>query len=262
MKAILLAGILMLSGFPQTTQSPVKNEQEHGKKETKPTNKTPSKIAEPTTPITTSVSQPTPNAQENDAKEKAGSWPLWTDIFWPTWLLVIVTAIAVGAALRTLGAINAQVKEMKSTGVQTDKLIAESISQTKSLVQQAESLAKSAYHLGESANATYQSADAMGNIASKIAVSTEAATASVSAINKQMRAYLFVVVGSGAYQERPNVKFAASPTLVNAGNTLRTRSRIGPKRPSCQFPSRMISHSHFQKSLLVVRHLDLIRMLR
>jgi hypothetical protein len=124
------------------------------------------------------------------------------------------------AALKTLRAINAQVIEMRETGKQTDQLIKESVAQTKSLVQQAESLAKSAYHLGESANATYRSASAMENIAEKIAVSTEAATASVSAINKQMRAYICVVIGSAIYQERPkNMKFQAVPSIVNAGLT-------------------------------------------
>lgn len=219
MKALLLAMVLMINGLP-TTQSPVKNEQEHGKKEAKPSHKTPDSAAESTSPVTAPLSRPTPNPQASDAKEKAGSWPSWTDIFWPTWLLVIVTAIAVGAALKTLGAINAQVAEMRATGIQTDKLIKENIAQTQSMSQQADSLAKSAYHLGESANATYQSASAMEKIADKIAASTEAATASVSAINKQMRDYLFVLVGSGTVQNRANNwKFASSPTLRNAGNT-------------------------------------------
>ncbi len=220
MKAILLAAILIVSGLPQAIQSPMKKEQEHGKKETKPANKSPNAVTESASPVATPISQPAPNPQANDAKEKPSSWPAWTDIFWPTWVLVIVTAFAVAAALKTLGSINAQVEEMKSTGVQTDKLIAESMAQTKSLVEQSQSLAKSAYYLGESSNATYRSASAMEKVADKIAVSAEAATASVSAINQQMRAYISVVIGSATYQERTkNLKFQAIPSVINAGLT-------------------------------------------
>src|SRR5260370_8429581 len=97
--------------------------------------------------------------QETKPKEQSKWWPpppLW-DIFWPTCALVIFTAFTVRYALKTLKAIREQVEEMKKTGVQTDKLITESIAQTTSLVQQAQSLAQSAYHLRESANATYRS---------------------------------------------------------------------------------------------------------
>jgi hypothetical protein len=207
MKAIVfLAAILMLSGLPQTTQSPVKNEQEHSKKEAKPPNKNPSSVAKPTSPVTTPISQPTPNPQASDTKEKAGSWPPRTDIFWPTWLLVIVTAIAVAAALKTLGAINAQVAEMRATGIQTDRLISENIAQSTSMQKSV-------------AEAT-RLASAMEVVAKEIAISSEAATASVSAINKQMRAYLSVIIGSAIFQERQKgLKFEGKPTVINTGNT-------------------------------------------
>jgi hypothetical protein len=177
----------------------------------------------PTTSETPTVANNLPATEKQDSPKEQSKWwvppPPW-DIYWPTIGLVIGTGFAVWAALKTLRAINAQVVEMRETGKQTEKLIQENIAQTQSMSQQADSLAKSAYHLGESANATHRSASAMERIAEKIAASTEAATASVSAINKQMRAYLFVVVGSGAFQDRAsNLKFAAAPTLVNAGNT-------------------------------------------
>jgi hypothetical protein len=224
MKAILLAAVLMLNGLPQTVQSPVKNEQEHGKKEAKPPDKTPSFVTEPTSPVTAPVSQPTPNPQASDAKEKAGSWPPWTDIFWPTWILVFVTALAVAAALKTLGAINAQVEEMKGTGVQTDKLITESIAQSKSLLEQSQSLAKSAYHLGESAAGAHRSARAMEEVGNHIAKSVEAARDSVTALRErtaqQMRAYITVNIGGAMYQERQrNVRFEGKPMLINTGHT-------------------------------------------
>ncbi len=177
----------------------------------------------PATRETPTVVNNLPATEKQESPKEQSKWwvppPPW-DIYWPTIGLVLASGFAVVAALKTLRAINAQVIEMQATGKQTDQLIRESIAQTKTLVQQAESLAKSAYHLGESANATYRSASAMENVAEKIAVSTEAATASVSAINKQIRAYLFVLVGSGTIQNRAsNLKFAASPTLLNAGNT-------------------------------------------
>lgn len=119
---------------------------------------------------------------------------------------MFVTIIAVRAALKTLGSINAQVDEMRKTGEQTDKLIAENIAQSKSLEKSV-------------AEAT-RSAAAMEKIATEMTVSSKAATASVSAINMQMRAYLCVVIGSGTYQEREkNLRFEVRPLLINAGHT-------------------------------------------
>jgi hypothetical protein len=210
MKVIVLITSLAINGLFQTAPSPVKNEQQHNKKEAKPAGETRSSTTEPTSPITAPVGQPTPNSQTSDTKEKPGSWPPWTDIFWPTWILVIVTGFAVGAALKTLGAINAQVVEMRETGVQTDKLIAENIEQSKSMQQ---SVAEAA-----------RLASAMEIVANEIAVSSKAATESVVALRErtaqQMRAYLCVIIGGGTYQHRAsNLKFAASPTLINAGHT-------------------------------------------
>ena len=205
MIVILLTVALATNGFLQTSPSPVKNEQEQSKKVAKPPNATP-RGTEPTPLVTAPVRQPTPNPQASDAKEKVGTWPPWTDIFWPTWVLVVVTAIAVVAALKTLVAINAQVVEMRETGVQTDKLIAENIAQSKSLER--------------SVTEAGRSATAMEFVAKEIAVSSKAAMASVSAINQQMRAYLCVVIGTAIYQERPkNMKFQAVPSIVNAGLT-------------------------------------------
>jgi hypothetical protein len=63
-------------------------------------------------------------------------------------------------------------------------------------------------------------AAAMEQVAKDIAVSSQAATASVSAIGQQMRAYICVVVGTAIYQERGrSMKFQAVPSIVNAGLT-------------------------------------------
>src|ERR1700756_3699451 len=73
--------------------------------------------------------------KQNSANEQSKWWPPpppW-DIYWPTWVLVIITELAVRAAIKTLGSINAQVDEMRKTGEQTDKLIAENIAQSKSM---------------------------------------------------------------------------------------------------------------------------------
>lgn len=166
------------------------------------------------------MKQPPPSAQTNDARDKSNGWPAWGDIFWPSWALVIVTVVAVRAALKTLGSINAQVDEMRKTGAQTDKLIAENIAQSQVLRQQAEFLGKSAYHLGESVAEANRSASAMESIAKEISVSSKAALASVTAINQQMRAYLCVIIGAALYQERAkSLKFQAVPSIVNAGLT-------------------------------------------
>ena len=67
-------------------------------------------------------------------------------------------------------------------------------------------------------------ASAMENVAKDIAVSSKAAAESVIAVRErtaqQMRAYLCVIVGSGTFQDRANnLKFVASPTLINCGHT-------------------------------------------
>lgn len=65
-----------------------------------------------------------------------------------------------------------------------------------------------------------RSAAAMEKVAEHIEISAAAATASVSSINQQMRAYLCAVIGGATYQERPkNLRFQASPQIINAGLT-------------------------------------------
>lgn len=60
-------------------------------------------------------------------------------------------------------------------------------------------------------------ASAVEIVAKEIAVSSKAATASVSAINRQMRAYVCVVTGSAVHQDRiKNLKFQAIPSIINA----------------------------------------------
>jgi hypothetical protein len=67
------------------------------------------------------------------ALEAISNWglppSLW-DIYWPTVALVVVSGLAVLAALSTLRAIKAQVVEMHKTGEQTEKLIQEATAQS------------------------------------------------------------------------------------------------------------------------------------
>ncbi len=135
--------------------------------------------------------------------------PPW-DIYWPTLVLVVITGLAVRAAIKTLGSINAQVEEMRKTGEQTDKLIAENIAQSTAMQK---SVAEAA-----------RLASAMEVVSKEIVVSSKAATESVIALKertaKQMRAYLCVNIGGGDYQDRTkNFKFASRPILLNAGHT-------------------------------------------
>ncbi len=213
---VLIPALIIVAALTQAPASVSQGQQAPAKNKSDVAKQSPVMRGEPSTTV---VNNPGLTEKHESPKEQSKWWippPPW-DIYWPTIGLVIGTGFAVWAALKTLRAINAQVVKMRETGKQTDKLIAESIAQTQTLVQQAESLAKSAYHLGESANATYRSASAMESVAEKIAVSTEAAMASVSAIGQQMRAYICVDIGSAIYQERTkNMKFQAVPSIVNA----------------------------------------------
>lgn len=130
---------------------------------------------------------------------------LW-NIYWPTFALVIVTAIAVSYAVKTLRAIRDQVGEMQKSSKQTDTLIHEQVQQTN--------------HMAMTVSEAGRSADAMNKIAETMAISADAAAQSVSAIRLQMRAYVTVIIGGAAFQERAkNIKFAGIPTVLNTGNT-------------------------------------------
>ncbi len=170
------------------------------------------------------LNNPSPPEKQQETKEQANGRPSFWDIYWPTLALVLVTGVAVIYAIKTMRAIREQVQEMRSAGKQTDKLVSESIAQTKTLVQQAESLAQSAYHLGESAAGAHRSARAMEEVATHIANSVEAARDSVAALRErtaqQMRAYLTVIVGTAVYQEEAkNTRFLGLPLLLNTGHT-------------------------------------------
>lgn len=129
-----------------------------------------------------------------------GKW----DIYWPTAGLLVVTGVAVVSALLTLKAIRDQVAEMQKSSVQTDALIEEQIAQSRSLERWVSEASRSA--------------TAMEEVSRHIQVS--AATASVSSLNQQMRAYLCAVIGGGVFQERSkNLKFQASVSIINAGPT-------------------------------------------
>jgi hypothetical protein len=191
------------------------------KKQSPPTQKSnvSQDVHEPRETVTIINNSP-PSDNQHENKGQSTGWPSFWDIYWPTVAVVIVTCIAVWSAVKTLRAIQQQVVEMRKTGEQTDKLISENIAQTKSLKEQAQSLARSAYHLGESAAGAHRSAQAMEYIAEQIELSTKAASASVNAINQQMRAYICVVIGHAVFQERTkNLRFQAFPSIVNAGLT-------------------------------------------
>jgi hypothetical protein len=65
-----------------------------------------------------------------------------------------------------------------------------------------------------------RSAKAMEQVAKDIGVSAKAATESVAALNKQMRAYLTVIIGLAVYQDREKgLKFEGKPTMMNTGLT-------------------------------------------
>lgn len=150
--------------------------------------------------------------QQRIANEQAKWWPPpppW-DIYWPTLALVIATGLAVRYALKTLNAIKDQVNEMRESGKQTDKLIAENIAQSKSMEK---SVAEAARLAG-----------AMERIAGDIAVSSKAAVDSVAALRErtaqQMRAYVTVNIGTAVYQERnKGLRFEGKPLLINTGHT-------------------------------------------
>jgi hypothetical protein len=148
------------------------------------------------------VTEPSPNPQANDGAQKF-KWPPFSDIFWPSWALVIVTALAVRYAVKTLRAINAQVKEMQTTGQQTDKLIQEA-------TRQSEEAAKLAHAM----EATAKGIDASTKVGmDSVAIGTQRSA-------QQLRAYICVAVGGAFYQERAkNLKFIAQTLLINTGNT-------------------------------------------
>lgn len=69
-----------------------------------------------------------------------------------------------------------------------------------------------------------RAATAIEALGVSVAASARTAAESVATLKErtalQMRPYLSVIIGSAAYQERDkNIKFAAHPTLINAGNT-------------------------------------------
>lgn len=63
--------------------------------------------------------------------------------------------------------------------------------------------------------------------ASRSATAMETIAANIQSGNHAvLRAYVSVVVGTAAYQERPNTKFAGSPTVINSGFTQARNVRI------------------------------------
>jgi hypothetical protein len=194
----LVLAVVLWGAYPQS----VPQKQGQTKTQENPTRQIPLSTTKPATAVPIPVAEPSPNPEANESTHKS-KWPPLSDIFWPSWALVIVTALAVRYAIKTLGAIKAQVEEMQTTGQQTDKLIQEAI-------RQSEEAAK----LAKAMEATAKGIEASTKVGmDSVAIGTQRSA-------QQLRAYICVAVGGAVYQERAkNLKFLAQSTLVNTGNT-------------------------------------------
>ena len=93
-----------------------------------------------------------------------------------------------------------------------------------------------------------RTAVAIENVANATTASAKSATESVVAVRErtamQMRAYLTVVVGGGAYQEgEKNIRFAAKPLLVNTGHT--PARKVGYRAKAAILPAPLPEDFHF-----------------
>lgn len=206
MQALLAAALLLSIASPSTMYAQGHNSLEN--------QQSASKQANSRSPIALQVGRAAPKPRNESAKTRTQDWHLgFSPPSWSNWALVIIAFIAATVAISTLRAINAQVVEMRNTGVQTDKLINENIAQSRSMA--------------ESVNETARSARAMEGIAKSLeitaAASQQAAVAahqSIDNLRQQMRAWLTVIIGGGVYQERDkNLKFDARPLILNTGLT-------------------------------------------
>lgn len=211
----LALAIVFWATYPQS----VPRKQGQTKTQDNPTLQIPSPATRPAAPVPVPVTEPSPNPQANEPAKKF-KWPPFSDIFWPSWALVIVTALAVRYAVKTLRAINAQVKEMQTTGQQTDKLIQEAI-------RQSEEAAKLAHAM----EATAKGIDASTKVGMEsVAIGTERSA-------QQLRAYVCVEVGTAFYQERSKgIKFAGQTFMLNTGNTPAHNVRFRAKAAVLPFP--------------------------
>jgi hypothetical protein len=71
-------------------------------------NQGPSPTSVPSTGIPSEVDQFPANEQKQATQNKSNTWPPMADPFWSNWALVIISAFAVRAALRTLGILREQ----------------------------------------------------------------------------------------------------------------------------------------------------------
>jgi hypothetical protein len=206
MRVLLIAVVLFSVVSPPTAYT----QQREAKKNQQSASVTP----DPCPPVNVVIGQSTPEPQTESTKSQPQNWYQW---FWPpvwsNWALVAIAAITAKAAIRTLRAIDAQVVEMRKTGEQTDKLIAENIAQSKSMA--------------ESVRETARFASGMEGVAKSLEVTAEASQQaaavskqSVANLRQQMRAWLTVIVGGGMPQDRTkNQKFDARPAIHNSGLT-------------------------------------------
>jgi len=161
---------------------------------------------------TESAKPPSPYPQslenKNDSKEQSKWWPpppAW-DIYWPTFGLLIATGIAVWTAVRTLKDMDAQIREMRATGQQTDALIKENIAQSASLER--------------SVRETARFATAMEGVATSLEATAELSGETVKGLRQQMRAYVTTSIGGALFQERAKkIRFGASVLFNNNGLT-------------------------------------------
>jgi hypothetical protein len=174
------------------------------------------KTMEPT-PVTVNVTQVPSQAQKEKPQASSYDWPQ----ICANWALVVIGAFAAFAAIKNLNAIEAQVIEMRKTGEQTDKLIKENIVQSEYLKRYVEE--------------TSRSAAAMEGVAKSLETTVETSAGTLQGLRKQMRAYLTVIIGGGACQNREiGLHFDGKPTILNTGLTparnvrTRTKSAILP----------------------------------
>jgi hypothetical protein len=89
--------------------------------------------------------------------------------------------------------------------------------------EQAEAMER---HIGESA----RSATAMESVAKSLQTTAEVSSESIKALSKQMRAYLFVNIGTAVFQDRAvGLKFEGKPLLINTGHTPARKIRFNAK---------------------------------
>jgi len=206
MRVLLVAIMLCSAASPSSIYAQKGEPQEHQKSSSPSSN--------PGSSINVTASQPRSEPQKDGTKGQSQDRYEW---FWPPmwsdWALVIVAAITAHYAIRNLRAIEAQVDEMRKTGAQTDALIRENIAQSRAMIASVEQATRSAA-------AMEGVAESLKTTATASLQSTETSRQMLKNLNQQFRAWITVLVGGGAPQDRSiDRRFAATFVFRNAGLT-------------------------------------------